>query len=283
MDWQKGNRSGVEDRRGGPSGPQMAGGGIVTILIALAAYYFFGVDPSTVMNAIDQTNSAPQTTQSQTTPSLPDDEFGAFSDTIHTSANEIWNDRFRANQLTFKPSRLVLYTQGTSTGCGYGKAAMGPFYCPADQTVYLDDGFFTLLSDKLGANGDFAAAYVIAHEVGHHVQFLSGTTDKVQKAQARLSKADGNRLSVALELQADCYAGIWAKRSHSKYNWLDQGDLAEAMAAAAAVGDDKLQREATGQVQPESFTHGTSAQRQDWFRRGYESGEPQQCDPFYSL
>jgi len=148
MDWQKGNRSGVEDRRGGPSGPQMAGGGLVTIIIALAAYYFFGVDPNTVMKAIDQTNSPTTTSQNQTTPSRPDDEFGAFSDTIHTSANEVWRDIFQSNQIDYKPSKMVLYTQGTATGCGHGDAAMGPFYCPADQSVYLDDGFFSTLSQR---------------------------------------------------------------------------------------------------------------------------------------
>jgi len=143
--------------------------------------------------------------------------------------------------------------------------------------------FSALFHNELGAQGDFAAAYVIAHEVGHHIQFLSGTTDKVQKSQSRLSQAEGNRLSVALELQADCYAGIWAKRAQSRYNWLDQGDLAEAMNAAAAVGDDRLQKDATGQVRPESFTHGTSEQRQAWFRRGYEGGDPRNCDTFSSL
>ena len=182
---------------------------------------------------------------------------------------------------TYQPSTLVTYSEGTSTGCGMGQAAMGPFYCPADERVYLDLNFFSVLEQQLGAQGDFAKAYVIGHEVGHHVQHVMGISDKVSQAQSRLSEGAANALSVKLELQADCFAGIWARKSNEQHNWLEAGDIEEALGAASAVGDDTLQKRSTGQVVPDSFTHGSSQQRMYWFKQGFDSGQVARCDTFF--
>lgn len=282
MEWQKGRSSGVEDRRGGPSGPQMAGGGLVAVLLALAGYYFFGIDPNTVMNAVSAVQGGPVAESGPTPTTTPEDEMGKFADVIHTSANDTWEAIFQRSGREYRRSGIVLFTQSTQTGCGTGQAAMGPFYCPADEKVYIDLDFFNTLQTQLGAQGDFASAYVIGHEVGHHVQKVLGTSEQVHAKQQQLSERDANALSVKLELQADCYAGVWAKVSNNDMQWMDQGDLEEAINAAAAVGDDTLQKASTGRVVPDAFTHGSSEQRMHWFRAGYEAASPKACDTFNS-
>lgn len=272
--WQGGRRGGVEDRRGMGAGTAIGGGGIGMLLIALVGYFVFDIDPQVLLSQ----TGGPQGEQQQVGVSNPDDEAAAFADVIHTSANDVWTGIMRG----YRPSTLVLYTGGTQTACGSGQAAMGPFYCPADERVYLDLSFAQTLEQQLGAKGDFALAYVIGHEVGHHVQTLTGASAEVQKARQNSSERVANAMSVKLELQADCYAGIWARRSDAQMNWLEAGDLEEAIGAAEAVGDDTLQKRSSGQVVPDSFTHGTSAQRVHWFRQGYDSGDPNACDTFRS-
>ncbi|HZT56545.1 MAG TPA: neutral zinc metallopeptidase, partial [Burkholderiaceae bacterium] len=197
------------------------------------------------------------------------------------STEVVWTDVFREAGKTYQLPKLTLYTGSYPTGCGQGEAAMGPFYCPADAHVYLDMGFFNTMSHRLGAPGQFAQAYVIAHEIGHHVQNLLGISDKVDAMRRRGTEAQANAMSVRLELQADCFAGVWAKRSQSEQGWrLEQGDIETALNAASQIGDDTLQRKSRGTVVPESFTHGTSAQRVGWFKRGFESGSPDQCNTF---
>jgi predicted metalloprotease len=281
MRWQGGRQSGVEDRRGGGGGgmgPVAGGGGIVLVVVALIGYFVFGIDPQTIMSAGSQTQTSTSATQTST--GTPGDEDGQFADVIHTSANDTWEGLFRAAGKSYRPSTIVLYTQGTQTGCGFGEAAMGPFYCPADERVYIDLDFFRTMDSQLGAPGDFARAYVIAHEVGHHIQKLEGTSDQVSREQQRLSKTGANALSVKLELQADCYAGVWAKQANDKKHWIEAGDIDEAMGAATAVGDDTLQEKAQGRVVPDSFTHGTAAQRTHWFKAGFTTGDPGSCDTF---
>lgn len=277
MKWDLGRRGGVEDRRGLGGGALIGGGGIGVVVIALIGY-FLGIDPQQLTQVVNQVNGGQE--QQAGTTGTPTDEEGAFADVIHTSANDVWGQIFQQTGRSYRPSTVVLYTEGTSTGCGYGQAAMGPFYCPADERVYLDLNFFQTLDTQMGAGGDFAKAYVIGHEVGHHVQNVLGLSARVQNAQGRLSEAEGNKLSVKLELQADCYAGIWARQSNDQLNWLEAGDLDEALRAASAVGDDTLQKRATGHVVPDSFTHGSSAERMQWFKTGYNSGNPDACDTF---
>jgi len=280
MRWQGGRRGGVEDRRGGGGGmgPVAGGGGLVIVVVALIGYFVFGIDPQTIMSAGSQVGGTQ--TEAQASTGTPGDEEGQFSDVVHTSANDTWEALFKAEGKAYRPSTIVLYSQGTQTGCGFGEAAMGPFYCPADEKVYIDLDFFQTLDRQLGAPGDFAKAYVIAHEVGHHVQKVLGTSDRVSREQQRLSETGANALSVKLELQADCYAGVWAKQSNLKENWIEAGDIDEAMGAATAVGDDTLQEKAQGRVVPDSFTHGTSAQRTHWFHAGFSTGDPAACDTF---
>jgi uncharacterized protein len=199
------------------------------------------------------------------------------------STEVVWTDVFREAGKSYQPPKLTLYSGSYPTGCGRGDAAMGPFYCPADAHVYLDMTFFNVMSQRLGAPGQFAQAYVIAHEVGHHVQNLLGVSAKVDAARQRESETQANAMSVRLELQADCFAGVWAKRSQAEQGWrLEQGDIETALNAASQIGDDNLQRKSRGTVVPESFTHGSSAQRVGWFKRGFESGSPDQCNTFQS-
>ena len=279
MKWQDGRESGVEDRRGGGGrGPGMIGGGGVGVgIIALIGYFFFGIDPQKILGSVDTT--APST-QEAASVGAPDDDDARFVDVIHTSANDTWAAIFKAEGKPYHSSTVVLYDTATSTGCGTGQAAMGPFYCPQDERVYLDLSFNQTLEQQLGAKGDFAKAYVIAHEVGHHIQNLLGVSEQVEKAEQRLSKSAGNKLSVRLELQADCYAGVWAQQSNSQMNWLEAGDIEEAINAASAVGDDTLQEASQGQVVPDSFTHGSSADRVRWFKAGFAKGDPADCDTF---
>lgn len=272
--------SNVEDRRGGGGGGLPVGGrgiGIGTIVLALVAMYF-GVDPSVVLN---QTAVAPSRVEQARPAAAPaNDAESKFVRHVLAETEDTWQQIFRQNGKQYAEPTLVLFTGATRTACGVGQAAMGPFYCPGDEKVYLDLGFFETMRRQLGAPGDFAQAYVVAHEVGHHVQHLLGITDRVDALRGRQSEAQANAMSVRLELQADCFAGVWAGRSQQAKNWLEQGDLEEAMNAASQIGDDTLQQNAGGAVRPESFTHGSSAQRMRWFQRGFQSGQVSQCDTF---
>jgi len=276
VDWQGGRRSGVEDRRGLSTGAVVGGGGLGAVVLALIGYFVFGIDPQVLLSQTGPSAAPVQSQQVQVGACPEGDKACDFADVIHTSANDVWAGLIR----DYRPSTIAIYSQGTQTGCGYGQSAMGPFYCPADDHVYLDLDFAHTLERDLGASGDFALAYVIGHEVGHHVQNVTGVSSEVHQAQQRLSEAGSNTLSVKLELQADCYAGVWAKRSDAQNHWLQSGDLQEAMRAASAVGDDTLQKRGGGDVVPDSFTHGTSKQRMYWFNTGYGSGDPRACDTF---
>jgi len=291
MRWE-GNRQSdnVEDRRsegysGGGGG--MLGGrtiGIGTIVIALVAWGVFGINPLTTIGVLSGGGGSPAVQQQQGPAQKPpaSDQQAAFVSTVLANTEDVWSQVFQQAGARYVAPKLVLYRGATPTACGTGQSAMGPFYCPQDQKVYLDMGFFDTMQRQLGAPGEFARAYVIAHEVGHHVQNLQGLTDKVDSLRGRVSQAQQNALSVRLELQADCYAGIWAHYSQESKKWLDPNDIASAMNAAHQIGDDTLQKEHQGYVVPDSFTHGSSAQRQRWFMQGYQSGSMKSCDTFSS-
>ena len=284
MRWE-GNRQSdnVEDRRAGGGGGGFGFGGksigIGTIVIALLAWGVFGINPLTTIGVLGGAGSqVSQPAPGQAPPA--NDQAAAFVSTVLASTEDAWTQIFRLGGAQYREPRLVLFRGATRTACGMGQSAMGPFYCPADQTVYLDMEFFETLQRQLNAPGEFARAYVIAHEVGHHVQTLLGTTGKVDSLRGRVSERENNALSVRMELQADCFAGIWANKSQQAKNWLEQGDLESAMNAAARIGDDHLQRQQTGMVRPDTFTHGSSAQRQRWFAQGFKTGSVQACDTF---
>ncbi len=275
----------LEDRRGGGSGGggrRLGGGrmGIGTIAIALVASYFLGVNPLTVLSLLSG-GDLPNVEQSAPAAQRPpaDDPMARFVSKVLASTEDTWHEVFRANGRQYQEPKLVLFTGATPTACGTGQSAMGPFYCPADQKVYIDLAFYRDLKERFQAPGEFAQAYVIAHEVGHHVQNLLGIADKVHEARQRAGKAEGNALSVRMELQADCLAGVWGKRTDTLKNVLEPGDLEAALGAAAAIGDDRLQQ-AQGRIVPESFTHGSSEQRVRWFKRGFETGDMNQCNTF---
>ncbi len=283
MRWQGGQRGGgIEDRRG-MGGGAVAGGGIGVLVLAAIGYFVFGIDPSTtqqVASTFGQAGASQEGVQG-----TPEDQAGLFVDIVGKNINDVWATKLEGYRA---PDNIVLYTQGTQTGCGFGQSAMGPFYCPSDRQVYLDLSFWQEMETQLGASGaDFARAYVLAHEIGHHVQTLTGASEQVQRAQqGASSEAEGNRYSVALELQADCYAGVWAANAASVSGGavaVEQGDLEEGLRTASAIGDDALQRRSGGQVSPESFTHGSSAQRMEWLQRGYQTGDPASCDTFQGL
>ena len=254
----------------------IAGGGI-GILVLLVLGVCFGVDPRALLQVAQQVDT---TSRPAAGPPQPGEDPAAdFATVILGTTEEVWGEIFAARGATYEPPTLVLFTDMVRSGCGTASSQTGPFYCPLDRKVYLDLGFFHELA-RMGGAGDFAAAYVIGHEVGHHVQNLAGTADEVRSMQQRAGSAESNALSVRLELQADCYAGVWAARAHETETFLEPGDVEEGLAAAAAIGDDRLQRSAGRAAQPESFTHGSSAQRQRWLRAGLESGEPETCDTF---
>lgn len=277
MRWEKGRRStNVEDRRGQSvrAGAGIGGGAII---IALIAVFVFGQDPTEVIQQVGRsanTQSAPPTPRS-----AEEEKAAEFVSVVLADTEDTWTGLFRAAGGQYQLPTLVLYSDQVQSACGFGSAASGPFYCPGDGKLYLDLSFLGELQ-RMGAAGDFAVAYVIAHEVGHHVQNLAGTARQVQAARQRLGKAEGNALQVRMELQADCYAGIWAHHAERERQILEQGDIEEGLGAAAAVGDDHLQRQAGRRVTPEAFTHGTSQQRMSWFRRGFDSGEVAACDTF---
>ncbi|MDQ3058633.1 MAG: neutral zinc metallopeptidase [Pseudomonadota bacterium] len=285
MKWE-GNRQSdnVEDRRQG-AGSGFGGGGrsigIGTIVVALLGGWIFGINPLTILSMLSGGGSPTAQVQQGPAQRPPaDDRMAAFVSTVLADTEDVWKDLFVKGGKTYQEPSLVLFRGSTTTACGRGQAAMGPFYCPPDQKVYIDLGFYETLKKQLGAPGDFAQAYVIAHEVGHHVQNLLGINDKVEQMRGRVGKADFNVLSVKLELQADCFAGVWANHAQSARQILEQGDVEEAMNAAAKIGDDALQRSSGGEVVPDSFTHGTSAQRQRWFDKGLKNGSLQACDTF---
>jgi predicted metalloprotease len=286
MKWE-GNRQSdnVEDRRddGGSSGGGGLGGrhiGIGSVVIALVASYFLGVNPMTVLSLLSGGSPAPQTQSAPAHKPPADDRMATFVSTVLADTEDVWTDVFAQSGGTYQKPKLVLFRGATSTACGQGQTAMGPFYCPADRTVYIDLGFYETLKNQLGAPGDFAQAYVIAHEVGHHVQNLLGISEKMDQRRGRVSQVQYNALSVRLELQADCFAGVWANHAQAARQLLEAGDVEEAMNAAAKIGDDALQRAHGGQVMPDSFTHGTSAQRQHWFDTGLKNGSVKRCDTF---
>ncbi|WPC65580.1 neutral zinc metallopeptidase [Rhodoferax ferrireducens] len=290
MKWE-GNRESdnVEDRRnegGSGFGGGLLGGrsiGIGTVVVALLAGWIFGINPLTVLSLLSGGGGSPSAQVQQQTPAQKppaDDRMAAFVSTVLADTEDVWKDVFAKSGGTYQEPRLVLFRGATQTACGQGQAAMGPFYCPGDQRVYIDLGFYETLKNRLGAPGDFAQAYVIAHEVGHHVQNLLGISARMDQMRGRVSTANYNILSVKLELQADCFAGVWANHAQSARQILEQGDVEEAMNAAAKIGDDALQRSGGGAVVPESFTHGTSAQRQRWFDAGLKNGSIQACDTF---
>jgi uncharacterized protein len=290
MKWE-GNRQSdnVEDRRddapgSGGGGFRLGGGrgiGVGTIAIALVAGWIFGINPLTILGVLSGggTEEAPVAQAPAHRPPA-DDKMAAFVATILADTEDVWKAQFGAQGGGYREPKLVLFRGATATACGTGQAAMGPFYCPGDQKVYIDLGFYETMKTRLGAPGDFAQAYVIAHEIGHHVQALMGITEKVDAARQRGGAAQSNALSVRLELQADCLAGVWAHHAQRSRQILEQGDIEEAMNAASQIGDDALQRKSQGTVIPESFTHGTSAQRVDWFKRGLTGGNLRECNTF---
>jgi predicted metalloprotease len=285
MKWEDGRESSnVEDRRGmgGGRGLPIGGGGLSLggIAIALVVGWVFGINPLTLLGLMEGGGSAP-TTQSGPAPAPPaEDRQARFVSVVLASTEDVWTQAFQRAGATYQPPKLALFRGAVPTACGTGQSAMGPFYCPGDQKVYIDLEFFDTLHTKLGAPGDFAQAYVIAHEVGHHVQQLLGVTEKVEAARRQGPGANANAMSVKLELQADCLAGLWANQSQQARQWLEQGDVEEGLNAASQIGDDTLQRRSQGQIVPESFTHGSSAQRVEWFKRGMQSGKLADCDTF---
>ena len=291
MKWE-GNRESdnVEDRRGdgggGGGGGFGLGGrsvGIGTIVVALLGGWVFGINPMTILSLLSGGAPTSQVQQPQAPAQRPpaDDRMARFVSTVLADTEDVWKDVFTKAGGTYKEPRLVLFKGQIGTGgCGTGQSAMGPFYCPADQKVYIDLAFYETLTKRLGAPGDFAQAYVVAHEVGHHVQNLLGISAKMDQMRSRVSKTEYNALSVRLELQADCFAGLWANKAQSSRQILENGDVEEAMNAAAKIGDDALQRAGGGAVVPDSFTHGTSAQRQRWFDTGLRAGSVKACDTF---
>jgi uncharacterized protein len=277
MLWQGRRESeNVDDARGsGGGGRIVLGGGIGTVILVVA-YLLLGGDPQ----ALFQSQQAQLPQSAQVDSQAPRDEASKFVAVVLADTEDAWNEIFRQMGRQYEEPRLVLFTDLIQSGCGFASGATGPFYCPQDRRVYIDLGFFRELQQRLGAGGDFAEAYVIAHEVGHHVQNLLGITDRVQAARGRVSQSEYNQLSVRLELQADFLAGVWARYTDRVKRVVEAGDIEEAMRAASAVGDDRLQSRSRGYVVPDSFTHGTSEQRARWFRRGYETADLSQGDTF---
>jgi predicted metalloprotease len=277
MRWQ-GRRasSNIEDRRGGGPRTTRVGGGLGVLALALVAVYF-GADPSILLDAAaPQVSSGPSSYEE----SAEDAQLREMVSVVLADTEEGWQQIFAAQGKRYEEPRLVLFAQAVDSACGFARAAVGPFYCPADRKVYIDLSFYQDLRTRFGAPGDFAQAYVIAHEVGHHVQTLLGISERTQAARERASQRESNALSVRQELQADCLAGVWAHSAASARGLLEPGDIEEALTAASAIGDDRLQRQSGGYVSPDSFTHGSSEQRVRWFRRGVESGELEACDTF---
>jgi predicted metalloprotease len=299
MDWKGGRRSdNVDDQRDSPGVPMgMAGAppllrllpfllktkfGRTLLIIGVVVYFgakMLGIDLLQV--ADPSAGQASTDTSRQSAQLSPEDkELADFVSVVLASTEDIWTPLFQKNNKRYQAPRLILFRNSVNSACGFAQAAMGPFYCPSDSKLYIDLSFYEAMKNQLGAPGDFAQAYVIAHEVGHHVQNLLGISSKVQQAQQNLNKFEANRLSVKLELQADCLAGIWGHYANTDQKLLEEGDIEEALNAATAIGDDRLQQQSQGRIQPESFTHGSSAQRMQWFKRGFDSGKVADCDTF---
>ena len=288
MKWEGQRRSdNVEDRRGG--GPPGLGGGrrgggrglgLGSIVIAVIAAWIFGINPMTVLGLLGGVDTGAPVAQGPAAPPPAADREAAFVSTVLADTEDVWHALFRSGNSRYREPKLVLFRGAVPTACGTGQSAMGPFYCPLDSKVYIDLSFYDELQSRFGAPGDFAQAYVVAHEIGHHVQHLLGTLDTVQRAKQGIPQAQANALQVRVELQADCYAGVWAHHADRSRGVVEPGDIEEALNAAAAIGDDRLQRQARGTVSPESFTHGTSEQRARWFRRGFDQGSLNACDTF---
>lgn len=279
MRWEDQERSdNVEDRRGMTASRGVVGGGIGTIVIVLLALYL-GVDPSTILQTVPQGGPSSLTEQ-QSQQYRGGDRKADFVSVVLADTEKTWHGLFRQYGRTYEEPKLVLFSGAVQSACGFAQAAMGPFYCPGDRKVYLDLSFFEDMTTRFHASGDFAQAYVIAHEVGHHVQNLLGIAEKVQTAMQRSTQREANRLSVRMELQADCLAGVWGYNADRSRGLLESGDLEEALGAASAIGDDRIMRQTRGTVVPDAFTHGTSKQRVTWFRRGFESGDINQCNTF---
>lgn len=285
MKWE-GNRESdnVEDRRGGGGG---GGGGIGgrsigigTVVIALVASYFFGVSPGTVINVLSGGGPAQTSSQGPATAPPADDKEARFVSTVLADTEDTWSAIFQKAGQTYAKPRLVLFSGRTQTACGTGQTASGPFYCPGDKKIYIDLTFYRMMQERYRVSGEFAQAYVIAHEVGHHVQNLMGIMDKADQIRSSGSQTQANAMSVRMELQADCFAGVWAKNADKARSILESGDVEAALNAASAIGDDALQKQAQGYVVPDSFTHGSSAQRVRWFKRGLESGQVSACNTF---
>jgi hypothetical protein len=279
MRWGDGRRSdNVEDRRGSPVSRRVVGGGIGTVILVLVAMYF-GVDPSTLLNLLSTTSTPPAATSPAARPA-EENKMADFVSVVLADTEDTWRDIFQQAGKTYQEPNLVLFTGAVESACGMADAAVGPFYCPGDQKVYIDLSFYEDLKNSFQAPGDFAQAYVIAHEVGHHVQNLLGISKKVHAARSRVGQKEGNRLSVLQELQADCFAGVWANHADKARHVLESGDVEEALNAASAIGDDRLQKRSQGTVVPDAFTHGTSEQRVRWFKNGITSGDIKQCNTF---
>jgi|CXWL01.1.fsa_nt_gi predicted metalloprotease len=285
MRWEGQRESGnVEDRRG--MGPARVGGvgglGLGGIVLVLAVSYFTGINPVTLLNMLNGvqeiTDSSTPSESAEPAPiGAPSDQLGKFASVVLADTETTWRQLLGPQ---YEDPRLVLFTGAVQSACGTTSSAVGPFYCPRDHKVYLDLSFFNEMSHRLGAPGDFAQAYVIAHEVGHHVQNLMGIAEKVTRLQRQASEREGNALSVRMELQADCFAGVWGHHAKRERNLIEPGDFEEGLRAASAIGDDRLQKMSRGSVQPESWTHGSSEQRMTWLRKGLETGNPKACDTF---
>ena len=282
MRWQDGRRStNVEDQRGAGMPASVKGGGIGILLLALVGMYF-GIDPSIILNMGNSVQVAQPGRQAggPVQQSEEDRQLAEFVSVVLADTEDTWNQIFRAGGKNYAEPSLVLFSGAVQSACGFAEAAMGPFYCPGDGKVYIDLSFYRDLKKNMNAPGDFAQAYVIAHEVGHHVQNLIGLAGKMESMRRQVSKTEYNRLSVMMELQADCFAGIWANHADRARQVVEPGDIDEALNAASQIGDDRLQKQHRGYVTPDSFTHGSSEQRVRWFQRGYQSGKMASCDTF---
>jgi predicted metalloprotease len=280
MQWfGRGESDNVEDQRGNGGGRGLAVGGGIVGLIAAAIYFFTGIDPSQVLNQVSS-NQPQQTEQQAQDPNAPEDNGKKFVRVVLKDTEDIWGKLFADMGRQYQDPKVVLFTDAVQSACGNASSATGPFYCPGDARVYIDLSFYDELKNRFGAAGDFAQAYVIAHEVGHHVQNLLGVSAKMDQARNRLSQREYNKLSVKLELQADFYAGVWAHYEQSMKKVIDEKDIKDALNAANAIGDDRLQQQTQGHVEPDSFTHGTSAQRMYWFKKGYQTGDVKQGNTF---
>ena len=288
MRWENRDAStNVEDRRGQGGGgggrviPISGASGVVLFIAVLVAGYY-GIDLTPLLTGAGGGVVATSPDGASNIPPAEEQEMARFTSVALKTTEDTWENIFRKMGQPYPPPKLVLYNGVTTTGCGYGQSAMGPFYCPEDQSVYIDLSFYQDMKTRMGGGGDFAQGYVLAHEVGHHIQHLLGVDQKVRQMQAGVSERQANQLSVMMELQADCYAGVWG-RAMQDQGLLDPGDVEEALKTAEAIGDDRLQRQSMGRVVPDSFTHGTSQQRYTWFKRGFDSGDPQSCNTFAGL